>query len=355
MTVDQPSIENNIDNSSPGFRLQQAREAAGLSPAAVADGLKITEAKLHALESNQYDKLVSDTFVRGYIRNYAKLVDLDGDSLINHYKIYIGQVADTAAGTKSVKSKAKNSIPIALISNPLVIVSSLLFVWVVAYYSLVENTEATEPVLSNTPVVQSDTEASASSISDHAALPAEKPETVNPAEHADQSIVQSVAEQQSVDSAPPVDPGLAAATGSDHQPAQADSPVASQGVGSFQSREGETESAVSGNDSAVNHNESSSLNRADTVSTVQTARPSMAEDRLVMQFSDECWVEVTDAKGDVLFTDLRQAGESLSLSGVAPFKLMLGNVRAVKVNLNGSPVNVRPEGNRKTLRLTVGG
>ena len=42
------------------------------------------------------------------------------------------------------------------------------------------------------------------------------------------------------------------------------------------------------------------------------------------------------------------------LEGVAPFEVMLGNVRAAQLQLNGEPVTLIPNGNRKTLRTTVG-
>ncbi|WP_439136133.1 DUF4115 domain-containing protein, partial [Pseudomaricurvus sp.] len=76
---------------------------------------------------------------------------------------------------------------------------------------------------------------------------------------------------------------------------------------------------------------------------------------LTLVFSDECWLEVTDAHGDVVAANLYQAGATATLVGVAPFEVMLGNVRAVQLTLNGESVTLTPNGNRKTLRATVGG
>jgi len=93
--------------------------------------------------------------------------------------------------------------------------------------------------------------------------------------------------------------------------------------------------------------------KSQTVATVTPAKS--PDDQLLLSFSSECWVEVADARGDVLFTDIKQAGESLSLEGKAPFNMMLGDVRNVKIVLNGETVIIRPQNNSKALRFKVGG
>jgi cytoskeleton protein RodZ len=77
-------------------------------------------------------------------------------------------------------------------------------------------------------------------------------------------------------------------------------------------------------------------------------------DTLVLSFSGECWLEVTDARGDVLSADLQQDGDQVILQGEAPFEVMLGNVRVVTAVLNDEPVELKPRGFRKTLRTTIG-
>ena len=93
---------------------------------------------------------------------------------------------------------------------------------------------------------------------------------------------------------------------------------------------------------------------ADTTTAAPAPVEAVLDDELMFSFTGECWVEVSDAKGDVLFTDLQQPGDSLRLTGQAPFKVMLGNARVVALQLNGEPVNTQPGSNRNTLRMTVG-
>lgn len=61
----------------PGRHLATARESGGLSVADVARQLKLSPWQVEAMEADQYQRLPGAVFVRGFIRNYARLVKLD--------------------------------------------------------------------------------------------------------------------------------------------------------------------------------------------------------------------------------------------------------------------------------------
>lgn len=69
----------------PGTQLAQAREEQGLSLEYVSEQLKITSHFVQAIENSDFDVLPEPAFVRGYIRNYAKLVRLDDVALAAQY------------------------------------------------------------------------------------------------------------------------------------------------------------------------------------------------------------------------------------------------------------------------------
>lgn len=60
-----------------GVRLKAAREAQGLSTRDVAQRLRLDAHVIEALEADDLERLPARTFVRGYLRNYARLVGLD--------------------------------------------------------------------------------------------------------------------------------------------------------------------------------------------------------------------------------------------------------------------------------------
>ena len=65
-----------------GARLKRERESQGLSLFDAARALRLSEKQMTALEADDYSKLPGRTFVRGFIRNYARLVQLDPEPLM---------------------------------------------------------------------------------------------------------------------------------------------------------------------------------------------------------------------------------------------------------------------------------
>lgn len=73
-------------SESLGERLRAAREAKRLSTSDVAASLHLNPRAIEALENGDYDSLGGRAFVTGYFRSYAKLVGLDGETLISDYR-----------------------------------------------------------------------------------------------------------------------------------------------------------------------------------------------------------------------------------------------------------------------------
>ena len=65
-----------------GALLGAAREASGLSIDAVAQQLKLAPRQVRALEAGEFGHLPGRTFVRGFIRNYARLLRLDPEQVL---------------------------------------------------------------------------------------------------------------------------------------------------------------------------------------------------------------------------------------------------------------------------------
>ena len=75
---------SNGESARPGARLKAAREAAGMSLDQVAQQLKLSQRQVKALEDENFAELPGRTFSRGFFRNYARLVNLDADDLLQH-------------------------------------------------------------------------------------------------------------------------------------------------------------------------------------------------------------------------------------------------------------------------------
>jgi len=65
-----------------GQQLRAAREERGLSLAEVAQSLKLGQGQVAALENEEWQLLPGNTMIRGFVRNYARLFDLDVEQLM---------------------------------------------------------------------------------------------------------------------------------------------------------------------------------------------------------------------------------------------------------------------------------
>lgn len=83
----------------PGQRLKAAREDAGLALADVAERLRLSTTIVKALEADDYERLPGAAFVKGYLRNYAKLVGLPADDIANLYQ----QISDEEQPVETVE------------------------------------------------------------------------------------------------------------------------------------------------------------------------------------------------------------------------------------------------------------
>jgi cytoskeleton protein RodZ len=89
------------DQRSPGDVLRAARESAGLSIEQVAEKLHLLQSIVSSLETDCYDRIRGETFVKGYMRNYARLLGISDDDVVGRYKDKRG------TGTKSEQRSAR--------------------------------------------------------------------------------------------------------------------------------------------------------------------------------------------------------------------------------------------------------
>lgn len=73
-----------------------------------------------------------------------------------------------------------------------------------------------------------------------------------------------------------------------------------------------------------------------------------------MNFVADCWTQVTDATGKVLYSGLKRSGENLQVSGKPPLSIRLGVANAAQVTYNGQAVDVAPFTKGNTARMKLG-
>lgn len=76
--------------------------------------------------------------------------------------------------------------------------------------------------------------------------------------------------------------------------------------------------------------------------------------RLELVLSDDSWVEIESADGERLEFDLLRAGDARQYSGRAPFRILLGRANAVALELDGVPVAFDGQADAGVAELVIG-
>ena len=72
-----------------------------------------------------------------------------------------------------------------------------------------------------------------------------------------------------------------------------------------------------------------------------------------MTFERDCWVEVRDRNGKIVYSQLNRGGSEQQVFGAAPLTMTLGNARGVRVLYNDKAVDLEPHTKIDVARLTL--
>lgn len=86
-----------VSSNELGAVMRAAREALGMDVEEAARKLCLSPRQLSALESDEFNALPSPAFTRGFIRNYARLLNLDANPLLERYREALPQGSGESA------------------------------------------------------------------------------------------------------------------------------------------------------------------------------------------------------------------------------------------------------------------
>ncbi|VVO71591.1 Cytoskeleton protein RodZ [Pseudomonas fluorescens] len=328
----------------PGETLRQARESNGWSLAEVALKLNLTVTSLSNLEAGAFDKLPGHTFARGYIRAYAKLLGMDQTALVQQFD----QSTGTDSQGSNVHALGRIEEPVRVSHTILRIVSLLLLIAVIGggfVWWQDQTSQRTKDLTSLAPE-HVEVEGADGTTQIH---PIDEPEDQAVAEGQAEGATalalpqsETTAESTGAEpSAPATAPAAPAATPT--APVQTPAPVVAAPATPTANVPATPAPTVAA--PAV---------PATPAPTAQAAAPVAGEGQVSVQFVADCWTQVTDGTGKVLFSGLKRKGDSLSVAGKPPFAVRLGYARGAQVSYNGQSVDTAPFTSGETARLKLG-
>ncbi|MFS1465184.1 RodZ domain-containing protein [Vibrio lentus] len=289
-----------------GTLLKNKRESLGLTQKQISDRLKLRVTLIQQIEENQFESDQVATFMRGYIRSYAKYVNLDEKvvlSALHHAGDAQHQEQEMLSFSRKTKTEKHNSRIMILTWSIFAVIAGISSLWWwqnqqqdTLSQSLV-NTESSEelvieesldPELTSLEVIEAEQNTETSPVTENS----DDLLTVVSAAEASENVDQ-VEETKDVAEVTPV------AAGS------------------------------------------------------ETVTPEPVANELVMQFSADCWIQVKDAAGKTLSTGIKKAGQTLNLSGTAPYKVILGAPEGVSMTFASEPVDLSGYTSGKVARITL--
>ncbi|MDD1010359.1 helix-turn-helix domain-containing protein [Pseudomonas shahriarae] len=328
----------------PGETLRQARESNGWSLAEVALKLNLTVTSLSNLEAGAFDKLPGHTFARGYIRAYAKLLGMDQTALVQQFD----QSTGTDSQGSNVHALGRIEEPVRVSHTILRIVSLLLLIAVIGggfVWWQDQTSQRTRDLTSLAPE-HVEVEGADGTTQIH---PIDEPE--------DQAVAEGQAEG-TTDLALPQSETTAESTGAEPA-APATAPAAPAATPTAPVH---TPAPVVAAPATPTANVPATpaptvaapVAPATPAPTAQAAAPVAGQGQVSVQFVADCWTQVADGTGKILFSGLKRKGDSLSVAGKPPFAVRLGYARGAQVSYNGQSVDIAPFTSGETARLKLG-
>ena len=117
------------DRLSIGARLAAARQACGLDVRVVANELKLDVFIVEALENDDKAALPAAIFVKGYLRNYARLVGLPEDEMVKDYAAQTGELPPLTVVNVKGKTPFFQLPSARLLRNIILILLAVILIW----------------------------------------------------------------------------------------------------------------------------------------------------------------------------------------------------------------------------------
>ena len=269
-----PDTANPSATLSLGARLRAARERTGMEKQQAAEKLHCDVAIIDDLENNRFEALGAQVYARGHVRRYAELV---GESPAEAQELF-AQLATQVAAMPDLTRIAKAERPAdpRSLAAPLAVAAVTVLLAALAWWVL-----KGAPPRNLTDVVP---------IANNAAAPAQGAAALSP---------------PGTSPIPSSNPNQAPMTGLPQPAPVQPGPAIADEVG----RE---------------HN-----------LTANPALPAPGALQLRLTADTDCWIEAYDAAGKRIYFGMASPKSVQQIEGVAPLRVLLGSVKAVKLEIGG--------------------
>jgi len=270
MDVDNSEQTNALDI---GSLLVEARDNAGLTTEDIAAALNLNLDVIDKIEQNIFSQELPIAFIRGYLKSYATKVGLEAHTILVAFDKVTGAESPSLKRVESISTFGKKANEFNSNSSLFKIISTLIVLLFVTFAGWQIWVRFLAPSFSE---IGSQTESSLGNSID---------------------LSLNITEGQNQ--------------------------AANKNTASFDNINTENLDSDKTNSIEASHNLDENITR-DIVKAIEFSS-------VTFDFIADCWVKVTDARGEVLAVGVKRDGKHMPVRGVAPISVILGDPSAVKI------------------------
>ncbi|MGS2742762.1 RodZ domain-containing protein [Halomonas sp. LS-001] len=365
---------------SPGEQLKRRREQLDISLEEAADALHLRPAVITGLEHDSYDEIPVPTYRRGYLRAYARYLDIDEGPVLDAYKARNGtQEADRKVTPVSISRPPSRLGALLFKLVTLLVIIGLITVTVMWWQS---RGGSTPPGLEDTGQLStagssvsasnvstgnvSDNNVSDNNVSDNNV----SDNNVSDNNVSADNVASDSTADRSTDSAARNGQSGSADTASNEASErnaatmeaasdEDDASTADAGVQEDDAAASASSETTAADETAADETPQDDAAVAatiqDTTDAEETATADESNARLELTFNQQSWTEIFDATNQRVFVGLQEPGTSATVEGEPPYRLTIGNSTGVELRYRGEVVNLRERaGANNVARFTLG-
>ena len=298
--------ENNEAIETVGEILHNKRKEIGLSLDEITEKLNLDSNLIELLENNDYEKFKVETYLKGYLRAYAKLLGIDGDRIIKLYKESNPEKEPEIlpdVKPKNQKNSGDRSVKLFSYILGLTIVLSML-IWY--QKNIMIKPDVNENYIGN--------------------IELNKNNEINGVDTSYKIIIHSDYWQWPIDN-----------------------------ISERYRESGSNDQSKSLKNEKIQDELKEDVIQEQVLETEESPvyETQQSADTVVLELRGDSWVEVYDREGNRLFLDLARGGKNYIINGNSPFDILLGAANEVSVEFNGSIVNIEPYTRYGIARFTL--
>jgi len=308
MTKDvQTELTEDMEVIGPGQMLREARENLKLTQKDVAEKLKFTLTIVKNIENDQFDHKLPSTYTRGYLKNFARLVHVNEEDVLDSYDL-LGvaavQQAEMQSFSKITSKQAENNRLMWFSYLVLALLIGSTVVWWMQEHRQIKQTKI--KIINHKQIDSKQKEKSPN-------LASPNKDLMQNSQHSD--------------------------------------------INDVSKENNSLETAITTNTSVAETKKNpSTVQTKDVNQTINNADQSQQIpilSNVTFSFSGDCWVNIYDATGERIAWGIKKADYVMHISGQAPFNITLGKPELVSIDFKGKPIDMSQFNSGNIAKFTL--